>query len=269
MSRGLKLLLGLIAMAGFGILFMVTAITSVPYFTSKQYAPNEAPSALFYVVLETFNPHLNQLQFQCLRWDDFQKIFPQATDKNVYMCRETNTDCDYPIVPDLEYRAMLSVPKGGCENISSEFKVQHLGAHTQMVRLRWSQEAYRVRNSYSVADKGVIPLHLVKYMSAGICVMIFLVLIIALPLTGLFFHRCHKKYGIYVCTGMAFMLVSLCAFNFARFSHQLYLDPLSENPAVFLDRIKMSTTVAVTLFICAAISFWLHKKKILPTRRRG
>ncbi|MBT8332187.1 MAG: hypothetical protein KJP06_07650, partial [Deltaproteobacteria bacterium] len=131
MSRGLKLLLGLIAIAGLPILFMGTAITSVPYFTSKHYTQNETPSSLFYVVLESFNPHLERLEFQCLRWDDFQKIFPQAPDKNVYMCRETNTACDYPIVPDWEYRAMLSVPEGACENISSEFKVQHLDAHAQ------------------------------------------------------------------------------------------------------------------------------------------
>ena len=183
--------------------------------------------------------------------------------------REVDTDCDYPIVPDWEYRAVLSVPQGSCEKGSSEFKVQQLDAHTQVVRLRWSLEAFRVRNSYRVDDRGVIPLHLVKFMSAGICIMILLVLIIALPLTVLFFHRCYKKYGNYVCTGMAFVLVGLCAFHFARFSHQLYVDSLSENPEVFLYRIKVSTTVAATLFIGAAVSFWLHKKKIRPARGSG
>jgi hypothetical protein len=68
---------------------------------------------------------------------------------------------------------------------------------------------------------------------------------------------------------MAFMPVSLCAFNFAVFSHRLYLDPLSENPEVFLHRVKISIMVAVILFIGAAISFWLHNKKKLPVRRHG
>ena len=86
MSRGLKLLLGLIAIAGLPILTMGTAITSVPYFTSEHYKTNEAPSALFYVVLETFNPHLEQTQFQCLRWDKFQQNFQATEDKNAYIC---------------------------------------------------------------------------------------------------------------------------------------------------------------------------------------
>jgi hypothetical protein len=49
----------------------------------------------------------------------------------------------------------------------------------------------------------------------------------------------------------------------------LYFDPLSENPEVFLHRVKISIMVAVILFIGAAISFWLHNKKKLPVRRHG
>lgn len=268
MSRVFKLLLGLIAIAGLFILILEMAITSVPYFTSKHYTTHEAPSDLFYVVLETFNPHLDQLQYQCFPWDEFRHNFQATEDKNAYICRQANADCDYPIVPDIEYRAALSIPQGGCENVSSEFKVQQLDAHTQVVRLKWSLEAFRVRNSYRVDDQGVIPLHLVKFMSAGICVTIFLVLIIALPLTGILFQFCHKKYGAYMCTAWAFMLVSLCTFNFAVFSHQLYLDPLSENPEGFIDRVKISTLVAVFLFICAGISFWLHKKNTASPQAR-
>jgi hypothetical protein len=58
-------------------------------------------------------------------------------------------------------------------------------------------------------------------------------------------------------------------FNFAVFSHRLYLDPLSQNPEAFIHRVKISTRVAVALFICAAISLWMHKKKKLPARRNG
>ena len=269
MIRGLKLLLGLIAIAGLFILFMATAITSVPYFTGKHYTHNEAPSSLFYIVLESFNPHLNRLQFQCLRWNDFQKIFPQNTNINVYRCRETDAECDYPIVPDWEYRAILSVPEGACDNMASGFKVQHLEHHAQVVRLRWSLEAFKVRNSYRVDGHGVSPLHSVKFMSAGICISIFLLMVIALPVMVIFFHFCLKKYGKLIVAGWALIWVGVCAFNFAVFNQRLNLDPFSENPAIFFYRSKMSTLVAVLLFSCAAISFWLHKKKSLAARKPG
>jgi hypothetical protein len=265
----IKLLLGLIAITGLSILIGVTAITSIPYFTNRHYKDNESPSSLFYVVLESFDPHLNALQFHCLRWANFQEEFQAAENQNVYIYRETDTGWPYPIVPGREYRTYLSVPSGACSNISSDFKVQNLDVQTQVVRLQWAQEAFKVRNSYRVDDHGVIPLHLNKFMSAGIAINIFLVLIIALPMTALFLRFCHKKYGKLVVAAWALILVGLCTFNFAEFNRRLSLDPLSEDPVFFMFRHKFALMAVVIFFAGAAISFWLHHKKRLPARAQA
>jgi len=83
----LKFLTGIVFVLGLFIFFMVTAMTSVPYFTSTHYKNNEAPAYIFRVVLEHFEPSLNQTQFECLRWDDFKEMFRAAEDNNVYICK--------------------------------------------------------------------------------------------------------------------------------------------------------------------------------------
>ena len=256
----LKLLFGTVVVFCLFIFFMLTAMISVPYFTSKHYRNNESPSYVFKVVLEYFEPSLNQPQFECVRWDDFKEMFQAAEDKNVYICKEADKCWGYPFVPEREYTTYLSVPEGSCANISSDFKVQNGDAHTQVVRLRWAQEAFKVRNSYRVDNKGIIPLYLCKFMSAGICVMIFLVSVVALPITAIFFRFCYKKYGKLISAGWAFVLVGLSTLNFAVFNHRLSLDPLTENPEFFIFRYKIVLIASCMMFFCAGISFWIHKK---------
>ena len=60
----LKFLTGIFVVFILFIFFMLTAMTSVPYFTSKHYENNESPSYIFRVVLEHFEPSLNQSQFE-------------------------------------------------------------------------------------------------------------------------------------------------------------------------------------------------------------
>lgn len=264
-----KFFLGLIVIFCLFIFFMVTAMASAPYFTSKYYQANESPSSLFYVVLESFDPHLNQDQYQCIRWDEFQDIFQATEVSNVYICRETDICAVYPIVPEREYTTYLSVSEGSCSNISSDFKVQNVDAHTQVVRLRWAQEAFKVRNSYRVDNNGIIPLFLCKFMSAGICIMIFLVSVVALPITVILFRFCHKKCGKFISTGLALILVGLGTLNFAVFNHRLSLDALTETPEDFIFRNRITLIVSCILFVCAAISFWVHRKKRLITGYEG
>jgi hypothetical protein len=242
---------------------MLTAMTSVPYFTGKHYKNNESPSYVFRVVLEHFEPSLNQLQFECVSWDDFKEMHPQAEDQNVYISREEYNCRGSISVFEREYTTYLSVPEGSCSNISSDFKVQNVDLHTQVVRLRWAQEAFKVRNSYRVDNKRIIPLYLCKFMSAGIAINIFLVSIIAIPITVIFFRFCHKKYGIHICAGWTFVLVGLSTLNFAVFNHRLSLDPLTENPEFFISRNKIVLIATGILFVCAGICFWIHKKKRL------
>ena len=164
----IKFFLGLIGIFCLFLLFMVTALTSVPYFTSKQYANNEVPSSLFYVVLESFDPHFNQTRFQCFRLEDFRETFQAAENSNGYICRELDRCYGYALVPEREYTTYLSVPGGSCSNISSDFKVQNLDATSQVISLRWALEAFKVRNSYRVDDSRIVPLHLKKFMSQDI-----------------------------------------------------------------------------------------------------
>jgi hypothetical protein len=259
----LKLLFGIVVVFCLFIFFMLTAVTSVPYVTGKHYKNNESPSYVFRVVLEHFEPSLNQLQFECVSWDDFKEMHPQAEDQNVYISREEYNCRGSISVFAREYTTYLSVPEGSCSNISSDFKVQNVDRHTQVVRLRWAQEAFKVRNSYRVDNKGIIPLYLCKFMSAGIAINIFLVSIIAIPITVIFFRFCHKKYGILISAGWSFVLVGLSTLNFAVFNHRLSLDPLTENPEFFISRNKIVLIASCILFVCAGICFWIHKKKRL------
>ena len=269
MIRGLlkilKFFLGLIGVFCLFLLFMVTAMASVPYLTSKHYQINDSPSHIFKVVLESFEPSLNQPRFECVGWDDFKEMHPQAEDQNVYISREAY-ECRGSIsVSEREYTTYLSVPEGSCANISSDFKVQNVDAHTQMVRLRWNQEASKVRNTYRVDANTVIPLDSCEFMSAGIAVSNFLVSIIALPIMAIFFRFCHKKYGKFITTGLALILLGLCTLNFAVFHHRLSLGPLTENPEFFIFRNKITLIASGIFFVCAGVSFWIHKKKRLTT----
>ena len=261
-----KFLIGCVVVCCLFIFFMVTAMTSVPYLTTRHYKNDESPSYTFKVVLETFEPSLNQPRFECVRWDDFKAMQPLAQNQNVYLDRETY-ECQGTLsVFEREYSTYLSVSEGSCHNISSDFIVQNVDAHTQVVRLRWAQEAFKVRNSYRVDRNGVNPLYLCEFMSAGICVMIFLVSVIALPVSAIFFRICRKKYGKLVSAGWAFVLVGLGTLNFAIFNYRLSSDPLTESPEMFVYRIKIVILVSCILFVCAGFSFWNHKKKQIPTR---
>jgi hypothetical protein len=72
-----KFLFGIVVVFGLFFFFMMTAMISVPYFTSKHYKNNESPSYEFKVVLESFEPSLNQPRFECVSWDDFKEMYPQ------------------------------------------------------------------------------------------------------------------------------------------------------------------------------------------------
>ena len=255
----IKFFLSLIGVFCLFLLFMVTALTSVPYFTAEHYPNNESPSSLFYVVLESFDPHLNQPQFQCLRWNDFKEIFQATEDSSVYICREAKICFGYSLVPEREYTTHLSVPQGSCSNFSSDFKVQSLDGISQVIGLRWALEALKVRNTYRVGDHAIVPLYLKKLMSAGIAVSIFLVVIIALPMTIIFLRFCHKKYGKLIFTGLAFILAGLGALNLAASDRWMSLDPLIENPEFFLLRMKILFSASGIFFVCAVISFWIHR----------
>jgi hypothetical protein len=245
---------------------MATAMTSVPYLTSRHYKNDDSPSYFFMVVLEYFEPSWNQPRFECVDWDEFKEMQPQAENQNVYLSREEYTCQGNLSVIEREYTTYLSVPEGSCENVSSVFKVHNVDPHTQVVSLRWAQEASKVRNNYRVDNNGVIPLYFCKFMSAGIAVNIFLVSVIALPITVIFFRFFHKKYGKLISAGLALILLGLSTLNFAAFNHRLSLDLLTENPGLFIFRKKITLIASCIIFACAGVSFWIHKKKRIPTR---
>lgn len=265
----IKFFLGIGALICLFVLFMVMAMASVPYLTSKYYTDNESPSYIFRVVLESLDSSFNQPRFKCVRWDDFKKMQPQAEDQNSYISRETYKCRGSTSLYEEEFTTYLSASEGSCDNISSDFKVQNVDAYTQVVRLRWAQEAFKVRNTYRVDANTVIPIYSCKFMSAGIAINIFLVIIVALPLTAIFFRFCHKKYGHRISAGMALILVGTCALNLAVFDRRLSLDQLTENPEFFIFRMKILFIVSGFLFVCAAGSFWVHKKKRLKTSDEG
>lgn len=260
-----KFLFGIAVVFCLFVFFMVTAMISVPHLTSRHFKDNESPSYVFKVVLETSEPSLDQPRFECIRWDDFKKMQPPAENQNVYLSREEYTCQGNISVYEKEYRTYLSVPAGSCANISSDFIVQNVDAHTQVVKLRWAQEAFKVRNSYRVENHTIVPLYLCKFMSSGIAVIIFLVSVIALPISVIFFRFCHKKYGKLISTGWALILAGLSTLNFAAFNHRLSMDTLTENPEFFVYRNKIVLIVSCLLFVCAGVSFWIHKKKKIPT----
>ena len=272
MLRGLlniiKFLLGIIGAFGLFILILATAMTIASYTTEERYTAGQTPSSLFYVVLESFDPELNQSQFHCFQWDEFKEGFQTTETPNIYICPETDICRYYATGPDIEYSGYLSVPAGSCSNLSSDFVVQNPDAHTQVVRLRWAQEAFRVRNSYRVEYAGITPLHLNKYMSAGIAVTIFLVTLVVLPLTVILLRVCHKKYGKFISIALASVLVGLGALNLAVHDRRMALDPLTENTETFVSRSLILAIAAVTFFVFAGILFWLHKKKQLPYRNK-
>ena len=258
-----KFLLGVVAVCCLFLFLMITGIISAPLLTSKHYETNESPSYIFNVVLETFDSSLNRPRFECVRWDDFQKIQPQVGSESVYPGKETYTFRGSNCLYEEEYSVYLSVPEGGCDNISSRFIVQNLDAHTQLVRLRWSQEAFKVRNSYRVVENAVVPLHSSKFMSAGIAITMFFIILITLPTIIIGFGICHKKYGKFISIGMAFILLGLGALNMAIFDRRMSLDPLTDNPELFMNRNLIFLFASGILLVGGAIFFWLHKKKRL------
>jgi hypothetical protein len=96
-------------------------------------------------------------------------------------------------------------------------------------------------------------------MSAGLAVNMFLISIIALPMTIKFFRFCHKKYGKLIFSGLALVLLGLCTLIFAAFNHRQSLDPLTENPEFFIFRYKVVLIASCIVFVGAGISFLIHK----------
>ena len=266
--RGFKFLLGIVGAFGLFILILATTMTITAYTTEERYTDDETPSSLFYVVLESFSPELNQSQFHCFRWDEFKEGFQTTETPNIYICPEADICSYYATRPDLEYSGYLSVPAGSCSNLSSDFVVRNTDAFTQVVRLRWAQEAFKVRNTYRVEDQEIVPLYLNKLMSAGIAVTLFLVTIVVLPLTVILLRICHKKYGKFISIAMASVLVGLGALNLAVHDRWLALDPLTENPDEFVSRSLILAIAAVIFFVFAGLLFWLYKKKQLPCRNK-
>lgn len=88
-----KFVLGIGAVFCLFIFFMVTAMASFPYLTSRHYQMNESPAYDFTVVLEFFYPSLDEPQFECVGWDDFKKLQPLAENQNVYRSREEYNNC--------------------------------------------------------------------------------------------------------------------------------------------------------------------------------
>ena len=88
-----KFLFGVVVVFCLFIFFMVTAIASVPYLTTRHYKMNESPSYDFKVVLEFFYPSVDEPQFECVGWDDFKEMQPLAEIQNVYLSREDYSTC--------------------------------------------------------------------------------------------------------------------------------------------------------------------------------
>ena len=66
-----------------------------------------------------------------------------------------------------------------------------------------------------------------------------------------------------IFAGLAFIMAGLSAFNLALFDRRMSLDPLTESPEFFISRMKILFSASGILFICAAILFWINKKKRL------
>jgi hypothetical protein len=264
-----KFFLGTMGVFGLFILILVTAMTITFNTKEERYTDGETPSSLFYVVLESFNPEQNRSQFGCFRWDEFKEGFQATEMPNLYICPEADICWRYPTWPDREYSAYLSVSAGSCSNLSSDFVVRNTDTFTQVVRLSWAQEAFKVRNTYRVEDQEITPLYLNKLMSAGIAVTIFLVTLVALPLTVILLRICHKKYGKFISIAMVSVLVGLSALNLAVHHHRMALDPLTENPDEFVSRSLILAIAAVIFLVFAGILFWLHKTNHSPTATKG
>ena len=246
---------------GLFFLIIATAIISVPFFTSKHYEADESPPTIFRVVLETYDEAQEQSRFQCVRWEDFQQM--QRNDYHEYVSRTKSTCGESTSYFETVYNADLSVSEGACTNISSDFRVEYADNNTQVVKLNVAREAYRGQNSYRLENHTVIPLYSCTFMSAGICISIFLVSIILLPTIFLIFRFCNKRFGKLIATGFAFILVGLCALNYAVFNHWMSLDRFSDKSQNLIATSIYALMVALFLFACGLVCLWIQKKKRL------
>ena len=255
----LKFLSGFGIATGLFLLLVGTGIISVPVFTTEHYKAHDSPTINFRVVLETYDEAHEQSQFHCIRWDDFQQM--QRNDYNEYVSRTKSPREESTVYFETVYYAALSLSEGSCVNTSSDFKVEYLEDNTQIVRLNLAQEAFKWRNSYRVENHTVIPLYSCTFMSAGICISIFLVSIILLPMIILFFRFCKKNFGRPIATGFAFVLVGVCAFIYAAVNWWMSLDDFFENSQSYIFASKYALGVAVVFFLSFLVCIWLQKKK--------
>jgi len=196
--KALKLLFGVCIVIGLFFLIATVAIISVPLFTTEHYEADESPSTMFSVVLETYDESLGQSRFHCARWEDFQQM--QRNEYHEYVSKTESTCGESTSYFETLYSAELSVSKGSCGNISSDFRVEYADDNTQVVKLNMAQEAYRGHNSYRVVNNSVIPIDSCTLMSAGICISIFFVCIVLLPTITLIFRYCNKRFGKLIAT---------------------------------------------------------------------
>jgi hypothetical protein len=257
--KALKLLLGVCIVIGLFFLIVIIGIISVPFFTTEHYEADESPSTMFRVVLETYDESLGQSRFHCARWEDFQQM--QRNEYHEYVSRTESTCGESTSYFETVYNAELSLPEGSCANISSDFRVEYADDNTQVVILIAAQEAYRGQNSYRVENQSVIPLNSCTLMSSGICISIFFVSIILLPTIIFIFRFCNKRFGKLIATGFGFILVGLCALNYAVFNQWMRLSRISDNSQEYIFAGRIALMVAVALFFCALACLWIQKKK--------
>jgi hypothetical protein len=260
--KALKLLFGVCIVIGLFFLIVTVAMISVPFFTTDHYEADESPSAMFRVVLETYDESLEQSRFHCARWEDFQQM--QRNEYHEYVSRTESTCGESTSYFETVYSVELSLPEGSCANISSDFRVEYADDNTQVVKLNMAQEAYRGHNSYRVENSSVIPLNSCTLMSAGICISIFFVSIVLLPTIILIFRYCNKRFGKLVATGIAFFLFGVCALNYAVFNHWMGLDRFSDKSQNLIATSRFALGAAAVFILCALVCFWIRKMKKMP-----
>ena len=179
------------------VLFIVVCGSSMimlSYLSTEKYNNSESPHRLFTVVLESFDESLDHTRFDCFKWDDFKKMHPK--DHNIYIDVRELTCGDHFSYFETEYSASLSVNNGSCYNISSNFEVENIGLANQKIKLRWAQEAYKVRNDYYVVDSKIVPLYFRKFVSDTIVIFGFLLgcaVTLIIIIAFRFYMRRHKK----------------------------------------------------------------------------
>ena len=187
-----KIIIGTIIIFALFIFWNAISMITLSYLSIENFNKNESPNPMFMLVFEAYDVSLDRQRFDCVRWDDFEEMdcYVPNVDSSVGKFTCVNSESYGP----REYSTYLSVAKGHCDNMSSTFVVETLGPDEQVVKVRWSLEAFTVDNHYSLVDNEIKPLYFRKLLGSDIAVFGFLISLILTPISIVLVSFLKRKY---------------------------------------------------------------------------